>query len=862
MTNDLKMDVIEATAEALPLEMLNAVNRELTARLSHFEQVVDDKKRAMDDQRKRLQFMVEHLGNVRAETVNTQGLTESKRKELESLTNMYIIVERENGRLKQKQQLLKNEAEQMQDQITALENRVFQGNLKMEEFKRAMDFNQEELEQWDEARRQKEEDEIVIAQYSKQDEAKLKELTLHAQKLEATVKEQQRQLNEEVVETENAQMDLNRCANEYQKHHNERRELLDEWERVVKSIAEGDTSIRIAADQYAKGIDWLMTRQEVKKSLSDELKRLKEEEGLINFQIKDVEKKAQQLRDAVPALKAQVVELDDEVEVMREQVSRALKEKKNRITKLISFEAGIEQKRREAINVTKRREGATERRKEELAAAQDLEKQIELISQLLSDAQKMSHNLEKDIKNLASVQFDANQELQKARDSQSTLLSSIRGSQSQDKNLKAKIAQLDSESFQQQVVLYNIEFNVQQMIKKVGRANGDRTDRERKELQGKIDLLQSTLEELEQQHRVLDTQVKRVREDLRQSKTEMEKLEVVKKDAEDRMLSIRLECGHCNQDLGRLEREKEDGLVQVDTMLLRLNRLKKKLWQRADELVDLEEQKQSLASDIVEREAEIATHHNLLGVEGKMAEEERRRLTNELVDRKKILNALRNRHEVLVGKMAPSLARLTQAQLVVEAAKERAGLQSRGDSLDSTIKRMEKNTLKLEKTIAILQASNSNFRHKFDPVTPDDDEMKKRAALMEKFRELKVLMSTRAMETNDYDAALQRKKQELNQLLFTKDHLQGLVDNTEKSSEKLSQEILHIRETMVRYEQAISKTNDGVDESIAKDVALLERKERLELTVRRLLECSKREGEEVYDAVKKMVIESGLPFEE
>lgn len=853
------MDVIEATAEALPLEMLNAANRELTARLSHFEQVVDEKKREMDDQRKRLQFMVEHLGNVRAEIVNTQGLTESKRKEIDSVNNMYRIIERECGRLKQKQRELKREEEQMQDHVTSLENRVFLGNLKMEEFKRAMDFNQEELEQWDEARRQKEEDELAIAQYSKHDEAKMKELTLLSQKLVNTVKEQQKELDEEVIATENAQMDLNRCADEYRKRHNERRELLDEWERVVKSIAESDNSIQLAADQYAKGIEWIMKRQEVKKNLSEELKGLKQETGLINFQIKEVEKKAQQLRDAVPALRTQVQEMDDEVEVMREQVARALKEKRNRVAKLKSLEDGVQQKKTELQTITERRETAASKKKEEHAAAQDLQKQIGLITQLLQDAKKMSRNLEKDIENLASVQFGANQELQKTRDTQSTLLSSIRGCQSQDKNLKAKISQLDSESFQQQVVLYNIEFNVQQMIKKVGRAKGDRTDRERKELQGKIDLLQATLEELDQQHRVLDTQVKRVQEDLRRSKTEIEKLEAVKKDSEDRVLSIRLECGHCNQDLARLEREKEDGLVQVDTMLLRLNRLKKRLWLRTDELVDLEEQKQSLASDIIEREAEIATHHNLLGVEAKMAEDERRRLTNELVDRKKILNALRNRHEVLVGKMAPSLARLSQAQLVVEAAKERAALQCQGDSLDLTIKRMEKNTLKLEKNIAILQASNSDFRHRFDPVTENDDEMKKRAALMEKFRELKVLMSTRALETNDYNAALQQKRQELSQLQVAKDQSQGLLDNMQRSHEKLSQEILQIRETMARYEQAIGKASRGVEESIAKDVALLERKERLELTVQRLLECSKKAGEEVFDRVKKMVVDFGLP---
>eukprot|EP00796_Vickermania_ingenoplastis_P009464 gene9464-6646_t len=821
MSGAPKMDVIEATAEALPLEKLNATNRELTAQLSHFEQLVYERRRDMDDQRKRLQFMREHLGNVRAEIVNTQGLTESKRKEVESLDNMRRLIERECGRLKQKHRHLKQSEEQIQDQITSLENRVFQGNLRMEEFKRAMDFNQEELDQWDEARRQKEEDELAIAQYSKQDEARIKELTLGVQKLEAMVKEQRRRLEEEMMASENAQIELDRCATEYRKLHDERSGLLDEWEQVVKSMADRDNAIRIAADQYSEGIEWLMKRQGVKKTLSEEYEGLKEESSMLNYRIKDLEKKAQQLRDAIPTLRAQVQEMDDEVDVMREQVSRAIRDKKDLKMKLLNMDNEMEHKRREFGNIQKRREAASNRLQEEMEAAHDLQKQSDLIAQLLRDAQKMAKNLEKDVEQLSTVQFNANQELQGARNAQNDLLSHISGCQSEDKNMKAKISQLDGESFQQQVVLYNIEFNVQQMIKKVSRAKGDRTDRERKELQSKIDLLQKTLDELEQQHRVLDTQVKRVREDLRRSKVEIEKLEASKKAAEDRVLAINLECGHCNQDSKRLERDKEDSLVQVDTMQLQLNRLKQRLRQRSDELVDLEEQKQSLAADIVEREAEIAVHHNLLSVEAKMAEDERRRLVNELLERQKTLNAIRNRHEVLVGKMDPSLVHLSQAQLVVEAAKEREDLHSK-------------------KMIAILRASNSDFKHKFDPVSENDVEMKARKALMEKYRELKVLMSRRALETNDYDATLQMKRGELNQLAMKKNAT---------------------REAAVRYDQAISKAKRAVDETVSEDVSLQENKERLQLTVHRLLECSRGAGEEVYEAVKKMVVEANLPLE-
>ncbi|RNF26375.1 uncharacterized protein Tco025E_01236, partial [Trypanosoma conorhini] len=97
----MNVDVIDATAEALPLELLNATNKELTAQLSRHEQLCDEKIRAIEDLRRRLQFMKEHLSNVRGEIVSTQSLVECKRREVESGTHMYRLLDRECGRLRQ-----------------------------------------------------------------------------------------------------------------------------------------------------------------------------------------------------------------------------------------------------------------------------------------------------------------------------------------------------------------------------------------------------------------------------------------------------------------------------------------------------------------------------------------------------------------------------------------------------------------------------------------------------------------------------------------------------------------------------------------------------------------------------------------
>ena len=58
-------------------------------------------------------------------------------------------------------------------QVTLLQNQIFKGNEKMDQFKLLMNWNQEELEQWALAQRQKEEDNAALEKYKHKDAAKV-----------------------------------------------------------------------------------------------------------------------------------------------------------------------------------------------------------------------------------------------------------------------------------------------------------------------------------------------------------------------------------------------------------------------------------------------------------------------------------------------------------------------------------------------------------------------------------------------------------------------------------------------------------------------------------------------------------------
>lgn len=231
----------------------------------------------------------------------------------------------------------------------------------------------------------------------------------------------------------------------------------------------------------------------------------------------------------------------------------------------------------------------------------------------------------------------------------------------------------------------------------------------------------------------------------------------------------------------------------------------------------------------------MAIHENILHMQKKINGEERKTLADELRHRQHNLSSLKNRHEVLIGGLDPSAARLSQSQLVIAAAKERELLQLRGDSLDSRIRRMEKEMLKLQKTINILKASNNTFKHKFDKLQSHDEQFQVQRTIQDKFRELKQLLNRRNVQANEYGPTLSSKQHEKEELDTVKQKRSAQLHQAQSELNQITSNILQSREASVRYEQAIARTRPLVEETICHDIALLQSRERLVHCVQQLL---------------------------
>ncbi|KAH8610900.1 hypothetical protein ERJ75_001046200 [Trypanosoma vivax] len=850
----MNLEVIDATLESLPLELLNATNKELTAQLSRYEQVHEQHVREVEDQRRRLEFVREHLSNVRGEIVNTQSLTDSKRREVESETHMLRLLVRECGRLTQSQTQMQVQCSEVKERLQDVQNRLFTENLRMAELKSAMAFNQEALEKWDEARQQKEADEAVVARYAKTDALKVRQLDAAVERGESQLRERQRQLKEEVATTHNVQLELDRAASDYRRLHGERSKLIKDWENVVNEIHVRDKAIRSAAQQYSDGADWIEQRREALKKTLGDLDKAREDEASVQAGIAEREQNAEKSRNTKAALETHVATLEDEVERLREELSCAVRDRNNSRIRLEQSKTSVEEKKTSLANLEKKKNDLKEHQRNVGDESSDLVTQRGTITRLLQEARATDQRLNKELEEIKREKYSAGERLHETMDFQHNLTAEIRGGHSQGRNLKDKISQLDSEHFAQQQLLYGIEFNVQQMQRKVNRAKGERTEEERRQLKAKINALQETLDELNKQQRALETQVKRVHDETLRANVDLGLLRAQEKSSEDKLLQLRLSCDSCVAELGKLRKMREEKLVRVDTQELQLQGLMRMLHQRNAELGDLNEQKRQLSVSVNERMAEIALHHDMLRMEAKLVEEQRRRLISELLERQRSLTGLRNRYDVQVARLDPDMAKMSQAQLVMEAAREREDLQLKGDALDQRVARMEKEVLKLERTLNIIRASNSNYRHMFTRVTDDHETMKTRAALQQQQRDIKVSISRRTLELSDYQQVLQGKTQDLQEVTEKKEKAASTLGELRTACEQMHEAVLQGRETVARYDQAIRKARAVVPAAVVADVQLLEDRDRFYALVTRVLQVGDQRGGELKKKIRNMMV--------
>ena len=99
---------------------------------------------------------------------------------------------------------------------------------------------------------EKEEDNFALLKYTKEDDMRIKELSLSTEKLTQEVNRKKAMLSAEVTETQVAQIELDKTTQAFKRLHMERQDLIDQWENAIKTMQKRDMDIQDSQNRYQK----------------------------------------------------------------------------------------------------------------------------------------------------------------------------------------------------------------------------------------------------------------------------------------------------------------------------------------------------------------------------------------------------------------------------------------------------------------------------------------------------------------------------------------------------------------------------------------------------------------------------------
>lgn len=693
-------------------EYANERNKEL-------HQLILEKKKELrqiaeltEDVRERHRVMNEHLSNIKSEIQHAQVTNENKQKEIDSENHYNLLLQRQLGKLQKELKSADTKVSEMREKLNEAQKKVFENNQKIEKIRLEINWNREEMDQWLAGARQKEEDRLVIEKFQRADESKIKELNLNIEKLTSSKAKLESELAKEVTETQALQIQINRMAEEFRKETEDRHRLYGQWEALFNTIEEKNVMALNAGHKMEACKTANAAKQEQLLELRKILKKVNQENLAHQDSMQKLERAIYQRKNDVKGLKETEKNSKAEMKILQNRISAFSSELERKRSLLMTLGNDLTTKQKRLTVV----ESRFHRQMQIFQNNQSTEKELErMMTSCEAELKKAEKDMSDFLKHLSSKKhefYQAQKELYKCKQSQSNLLAETSGLTTKIKNLASHSAKLFVEIQKQQELLYNAEYQIQLLERKVARAQGEKTIEETDYLIEKIRLAKEEHSKVNRKYQATVTAMKNLSDEHRTLDKKIKALEEEEKKLTVLIDKINLENDMTAADLANIIAKKEEVLVQNNVMKLELEKIQVKVIGSQNEVLELQSAKTQLEAVMTQREKEVTLHQSVLQAEYKLAEQERHRTAIELSDRRNKVKNLQIKYQSLIQSKQGSvdIYEHSQAYYIIKSAQEKEELQRKQEELKAQISKAEFEVKALENTLNHLQGRNTKLR--------------------------------------------------------------------------------------------------------------------------------------------------------
>ncbi|NXJ20511.1 CCD39 protein, partial [Dicrurus megarhynchus] len=712
------------------IPVANAENKALEDELQKMLQEKENLQNELTNFEERIEAMTSHLKNVRQEITFSQSLYKAKENEIETEHHFKALAEREYGRLKNDIKRLKDEIASLRQKKNIQENTINKTTKKLENLKQQMNCDEELLESWIKEINRTDNDALAIQKYAQQDEGKLGALTLQIEKLTMQANQKRRALDNELTETMTAQMELDRAAEDFRRVHQERQEVIRQWENAIQQMQKRDQEIDHCALLIAE------IKQEIrnKELLLREKTSFLVNETVNNMEyekkISSAEREANNLRKEYQTQDTRRTELQDELQTLKSIVNRTASDLESLRTQITNLKKEIQGKKVRLHLLNEKNASLSDKLKLVIEESLSSEEKALRFEEILKEEEKSVEEKENEMSRLKDLLFKKTQELKRQRDKEKIVLAEIDGGQKSLKNLKSRLRKLDADLLKQQGLIYDQDFYIQQIQRRLSRLEGEVNSDEKQVLEGKVAERKKTLEDKKKAYDVLQSLCRKLQNDVQITKRTIDKTREATSGLIVKIEELTLINERSLQELKKAKHIKQEMMVEDNLLKLELKRLRNTLCNKAEKVLTLEKQQLELKKAIAERTEEIRIHKAMLDSQIRLLDQERHRMRAEFQDRLWKIDRLKCRYEIFTLSMAPEGEEMkSQAYYVIKAAQEKEALQQEGDDLDAKICKAEKEIIAMENSLCVLKNWNRNYKNSVSGTALTSEELEEKLKL-------------------------------------------------------------------------------------------------------------------------------------
>ena len=600
----------------------------------------------------------------------------------------------------------------IQDQILSVQEQLYEGNRKMTAFKGQIHVNQEQLDKWSRANKDKLADEEALMQYSTGDSLKLRELRARLSQASSKRASVRAALDEAHAENQGVRIELENVVEQLKSAKREKVSEQSELEIKVSRIRETDEELQRLGAQYVEAATVLNERQQKSVSLKSQLESLSKDNAKKRMELAAAERELVRLRADVQRTNEDVESFTNELESSRGELRAASNELATHASLLDSAMGAVERTRMQLESL--RLKLASEQDRHDAIKQGKLSKEREAAEaqNLLEAVFAEAGELEKQIKTAKDSVLYESSFLVHLREIERKLLLERSGLDTAARQVpaRAKRAQVEQSKLREEI--YALDFELEMSKRRFGSISGQiSTQSEKDELTRRVGELETQTKEARSVCGILAAQLKRQDTELKAQRRVADQRTADLRAANCQFGELEVEIESLDRADGEADRTTNELLVSRDELQASLNSKRDSLAVQISDFFEAQNEYSQIVESVAVNARDVAVRVEELQTTNRQLHEQRRILALRVGEGRIKIAQVQVKYDHLVKRRIGGGEDdiHSQARAVVQAAQEREELIQTADQLESKIKTAESEIRAMEFAAKQLQVSNTSF---------------------------------------------------------------------------------------------------------------------------------------------------------